>query len=125
MSTVSASQLGITIPTQLIEDILRAEVVRALGGQEQLIEGIVRAAISAKRDNYDRDTIFLKQTQEMIRNVATEALREWVEAHRQQIKDALYKNLSSRDGAPVKKLVESFTENLGKYSISVGFNWKE
>ncbi len=125
MSTVPASQLGITIPTQLIEDILRAEVVRALGSQEQLIEGIVRAAISAKRESYDRDTIFLKQAQEMIRNVATEALREWIEAHRRQIKDALYKNLSSRDGAPVKKLVESFSENLGKYSISVGFNWKE
>lgn len=128
MSTVPASQVGISIPTQLIEDIVRAEIVRSLGDQTALIEGIVRAAITAKQPNSysDRDpTIFMKQAQEMIRKVATEALQEWIEQNRQKIKDALFRHLQSKDGAPVKKLVESFTEGLGRYSISVGFNWKD
>ncbi len=128
MSTIPASQIGISIPQQLIEDIVRAEMVRSLGNQEALIEGIVKAAMSAKDPNSysSRDqTLFMLQAQKMIREVATAALAEWIEQNREKIKAALLRHLQSRDGAPVKKLVDSFCENLGRYSIGVSFNWKD
>ena len=124
MSTVvQTSQVGIHIPSQLIEDLVRAEMVRALGNQEALIAGIVREAITAKDPKSYRDeTIFMRSAQEMIRKVATEALQDWIEQNRQKIKDALFKHLQSREGAAVKQLVESFTAGLGRYSIGVSFN---
>ena len=118
-------QIGITVPAGLIEDLVRAAVVRELGNQEQLIEGVVTAALKQKDPSaYRGETLFLQQTQKMIRDVATEAVREWIDANRDKIKSAFVKHLNSRDGAAVKKLVEGMVDGVSRYSVSVAFNFK-
>lgn len=119
-------QIGITVPSVLIEDLVRAAIVRELGDQEALIEGIVKAALGAKDPNgYRNETLFMKQTQEMIRKVATQAMQEWIDSNREKIKAAFVKHLSSRDGAAIKKLVEGMVDGVSRYSVSVNFNFKE
>lgn len=117
------SQIGIAIPQGLIEDLVRAAVVRELGGQQELIEGIVNQALSQKKDSYSKGTIFQDQVATMIRDVAREAVQEWVASKKEEIKAAFLKHLSSRDGLPAKKMVEGLVDGISKYNVSVKFDW--
>jgi len=118
------TEIGITVPQQLIEDLVRAAIVRELGGQQALIEGIVNQALQAKKDSYrGSPTIFQEQVQKMIRGVAEEAVRDWIEQQRERIKAAFMKHLQSRDGLAAKKLVDGLIDGVARYSVSVNFNW--
>ena len=123
----SMSQVGIAIPKNLIEDIVRAAVVRELGNQEALIEGIVTAALKEKDTKSYRsdETIFMSTVRTMIREVAQEAVREWVDTNREKIKAAFIKHLNSRDGQAIKKLVDGMVDGVSKYNVGVKFTWGE
>jgi len=120
------AEIGITVPQQMIEDLVRAAIVRELGGQQALIEGIVTQALQAKKDSYrNSPTIFQEQVAKMIREVAEEAVRDWIEQQRERIKAAFVKHLQSRDGLAVKKMVDGLVDGVSRYSVAVKFNWKE
>lgn len=117
------AEVGITIPTELINDLVRAAIVRELGNQTALIEGVVNAAMSAKESNYSSKTFFQATTEKLIRGVADEALKEWIETQREAIKAAFLKYLTSRDGAATKKLIDAMMEGVGRYQATVQFKW--
>lgn len=119
------AEIGIQVPQQLIEDIVRAAVVRELAGQEQLIEGIVKTALSQKKDSYSKQTLFISEVDKMIRAVALEAVQEWIDQNRDRIRTALVSYLQSGDGLAAQKMVDGIIEGISRYSVSVQFNWKD
>lgn len=119
------AEIGIHVPQQMIEDLVRAAVVRELGGQRELIEGIVNAALTMKKDNYSNKTLFQETVTTMIQKVAKEAVNEWVDSNRDRIKEAFKKHLSSRDGLAMKKLVDGLVDGVGRYNVNVSFSWND
>lgn len=118
------AEIGIHVPQQMIEDLVRAAVVRELGGQKELIEGIVNAALTMKKDSYSNKTLFQETVTTMIQKVAKEAVSEWVDANKDRIKAAFQKHLNSRDGQAMKKLVDGMVDGIGRYSVNVAFKWE-
>lgn len=121
---MSQQQIGISVPNQLIEDLVRAAVVRELGQQEKLIEGIVSAALKQKESSYDKETLFQKMVSKMIRDVAEESVHEWVQQNRERIQTAFIAHLNSPSGEVVTKLVSGMVDGLSNYSVRVNFDWK-
>lgn len=121
---MSQQQIGISFPNQLIEDLVRAAVVRELGQQEKLIEGIVSAALKQKESSYDKETLFQKMVSKMIRDVAEESVHEWVQQNKERIQAAFIAHLNSPSGEVVNKLVNGMVDGLSNYSIRVNFDWK-
>lgn len=120
------AEIGITVPQQMIEDLVRAAIVRELGGQQALIEGIVTQALQAKKDSYSHSpTIFQDQVAKMIRGVAEEAVKDWIEQQRDRIKAAFVKHLQSKDGLAVKKMVDGLVDGVSRYNIGVKFEWEK
>jgi hypothetical protein len=117
-------QIGIAVPAQLIEDLVRAAIVRELGNQEALIAGVVTAALQQKdKDRYRGETLFQTMTEKMILGVAQDCMKTWVEENREKIRAAFLKHLNSRDGAALKKLAEGMVDGLSRYNVSVAFEW--
>src|SRR6476659_8614851 len=102
---MAESQIGITVPQQRIEDLVRAAIVRELGNQEKLIEGVVNATIKVKNNSYDNQTIFQSEVQKMILEVAKASAREWIDSNRELIKAAFVSSLASNEGQVVTMLI--------------------
>lgn len=118
-------QIGISVPAQLIEDLVRAAIVRELGNQQALVEGIVNQALKKKENSYDKETLFQAEVSKQIREIAKQIVAEWVITQKDQIKAAMMKHLQSADGLAIKKLVEGLVDGVSKYSVSVQFHWKD
>jgi hypothetical protein len=114
-------ELKINIPEQLIEDTIRAEMVRQIGGEnkEKLIESVVMHAMAQKKDSYSRETYFQETVNEMIRDTATEIFREWLEQNRKEISKALFKFLNDNKQERLTKFCESIAGNIRKYGVDV------
>lgn len=113
----------ISIPNGLIEDLVRAAIVRELGDQTKLIEGIVRQALGAKKDSYSKETLFQAEVHKAIREAAQEAIKEWIQSNRDRVKQALLDHLLESNGIAAKKLAESLIDGISGYNIKVNFNW--
>ncbi len=106
------SELKIEVPEAVIKSIVQAQVVAALGKSEQLIEGVVRAALEQKKNSYDRTTVFEEQVSEMIRGVALEAFKEFLVESKERIRAELKKQLAAQKGKVITDLVDGFTRDI-------------
>lgn len=114
------SSLNIKLPQELIENTIRVEMVKQLGNHQELMEGIVKAALSAKENNYSHEpTIFLKKVQEMIRTEAQNAFRDWVEENRPAIRQALLEALNRDRKQRIAEIVDTIVNSLGRHQIHV------
>ena len=111
------SSVEIQIPDQLINDIVRAELVRALGDREQLLAAVVRSALAAKAKSYSSKTLFEEKVDEMIRHAATEAFAEWIGSNKSAIRDALHAELDRSKGKRIKEIVDSLISELSRWDI--------
>lgn len=121
----SGNEMKVELPQEIITSIVRAQIVQALGKSEQLIEGVVKAALEQKKDSYSRTTVFEDQVTEMIRKEAVDAFGEWLTENREKVRAALRKELTAKKGKLVTDLVDAFTTRLSVYSPDIVLKFPE
>ncbi len=118
--------VNIDIPQVLIEDIIRAEIARAMPNKEKLIEAVIQKAMNEKKDTYSSTpTHFQQAVNDMIRETAKEIFREWLLKHREDIKKALLKYLNENKQKRLTEIAEGMAKNINAYGINVSLSFKE
>lgn len=121
------SEMRIEIPKNLIEDTIRAELVRQLSekDKERWLEEIVRHAMSQKSDQYRNETYFQEAINKMIRDEATNIFKEWIDENRANIKAALLKYLNANKQKQLTEFAEKLSKNIMRYGIGVQLNLRD
>lgn len=115
------STMQIKIPSELIENTIRAEMIRALnanGGADKFVEAIVRKALAERNNSYDRETKFEAAVNEAIRLEVQAAFREWLEEHKPKIRAALKKEMQANGAKRITDIVDKITAGLTYVSYS-------
>ena len=122
-----ASEMKIEIPTTLIEDTIRAELVRQIGGEnkEKLITAVVQTAMGEKEKSYSNETYFQTAVNKMIRKEAEEIFRVWLDKNREEISKALFTYLNGNKQKRLKEFAEKIANNICSYGIHVNLNLRE
>ena len=113
--TTSSDDLSIKLPKGAIEGVVNAHihaaVFEALGKDpDRLIAAVVSKAMSAKKDHYNRTTIFEDTISQEIRDVALEEFKRWLEENRPKIRDQIRAKLKTLKLA--KMICEGLTQNI-------------
>ena len=120
------SEMKIEIPTKLIEDSIRSEMVRQIGQgpeRDKFVESVVRQAMEGKKDSYSSTpTYFQSAVNEMIRDEALKVFKAWLDENREAISKALYTYLNGNKQARLKEFAENMANNINKYGISVNLD---
>jgi hypothetical protein len=120
------SEMKIEIPTKLIEDSIRSEMVRQIGQgpeRDKFVESIVRQAMEGKKDSYSSTpTFFQSAVNDMIRDEALKVFRAWLEENREAIAKALYTYLNGNKQQRLKEFAENMANNISQYGISVNLD---
>lgn len=114
--------VGLTVPSQVITDLIKAEVVRTLGKTE-LFEQVIRQVLDGKSNSYDRDKWLESTLKAAIRGACEDAAKEWIEANREAIRIAFQKELAKRKTQ--EKLVNQFLSSMDKWNFSTHLSWRE
>ena len=116
---MASSEMKLEIPQDIVLSVVKAQVIAALGKSEQLVSGVVASALSAKRNSYDRTTLFEEQVTAMIHEVATECFKEWLAESKEKIRAELRRQLTAQKGKAITDLVDTFTSQLATIYPSV------
>lgn len=118
------SELKIQLPTALIEDSIRAEIVRQFPDKEKLATRIIEEALTQKADRYSRsdETLFGAAVKAMIREEAQKIFGEWVEENRDLIRKAFVAELKRDKHKRLAGMVDSLLRDLSRFSVSVSLN---
>ncbi len=119
------SNVQIHIPAQLVEDTVRAELVRALGNTDALLKSVVARAFSeTSTRSYGKTTIIEDEVNDMIRVESKKIFTEWIEENRQKLRDAFMASLNARKGTKLKQLIDAMfkglTENF-EVKVNIGY----
>ncbi len=123
-----SSEMKIQIPEQLISDTIRAEIVRQIGGEnkDKLVYAVVEHAMTGKKDSYSSTpTYFQEAVNGMIRDVACNIFREWLEANRDAISKALKIYLTSNKQEMLTELCENLAKNITQYGITIDLQLRD
>lgn len=113
---MSKSEVSIALPDELIKGLVMAEMAKSLGNREEMIRAVVSAAFNIKADNYDRRTLFEKQTHEAIVNMASNAFKEWLTENAAMVKAAVLRELNKRKAHFADQLAASLLD--GRFNVS-------
>jgi len=119
---MAMSEMKIEIPQQLIEDTIRAEIVRAIPieKRDELIKAVIRVAMTQKKDDYSRTpTFFQDEVNKMIRETAIRIFEEWLEKNKKKVKDALLDYLNDEPQKRLTDFCEKLANNICEYGIRV------
>lgn len=120
------SEMKIEIPTDLISDSIRAELVRQIGvgpTRDKFVEAVIRNAMEGKKDNYSSSpTFFQAAVNEMIREEALKVFKAWLEENRTAISAALFSYLNGNKQKRLKDFAEKLAGNIATYGISVNLD---
>jgi hypothetical protein len=126
--------MKITLPEQLITNTIRVEMVKQLGGLEEVARQIVIAALEEPvRDRNGRPETerrmvdgswkyvpinrFERQVTEMIQAEAGDIFKEWLMEHKEALREALFKHLTSKKSKVLKAMCASLVGNIGLYNV--------
>ncbi len=112
----------VEIQKDYIDKVIGAEIAKALGSNEAIIQKVVEAAMNQKKDSYSADTYFMVEVKEAIRGAAKEAFQEWLLLNKQQVKAALKKYLSTKEGLVDKLVNQTITGMIERVSVSININ---
>jgi uncharacterized membrane-anchored protein YjiN (DUF445 family) len=112
-----------TIPEDMMRATIHAAVAQALanGKPERFIEELVRNVLNKQDSNYGRQTVLDATITGMIKSVAEEFCREYVETLRPQIREAVEARLKNKKkfaSEIADKLVDSISGSI-RASISI------
>lgn len=123
---MAGSELKLEIPKDIITSIVKAQVIAALGKNEELVAGVVSAAMQEKSTrSYGQNTIFEEQVSAMIREVAVECFKAWLAENREKVRAELQKQLTAQKGKILTDLVNGFTSQLANIYPNVALNFKD
>lgn len=117
------SNVGITIPKQLIDDLVRAEIVRAIGKREEMIAHVVNQVLNEKEDNYSRETRIERAFRDMIIGEAKALLQEWLLQNKDEFRKSLMAHFNDHKAKRLKEMAEALTNGLLDSYINVNVNF--
>lgn len=106
------AEVSVDVPEEMVTDLIRAEMVKALGSKDQLVEAVVKAAMTAKKNSYDRDSLFATGVNLAIRQAATETFQAWLQKKKKVIEKAIQRRLSGEGDEFVEKIAKQIVEGL-------------
>ncbi len=109
----------VEIQKDYIDKVIGAEIAKALGSAPLIIEKVVEAAMNQKKDSYSSDTYFMLEVKEAIRQAAKESFQEWLVLNKKQVKDALKKYLSTKEGLVDKLVNQTINGMIERVYVSV------
>jgi hypothetical protein len=117
---IMASEVKIEIPSSLIEDTIRMEMIRQMPNKEGIMAEVIKKAMQAKKDNYSNSkTIFQETFESKIMSTVNEIIGEWMEVHREEVKDHIVKYLTKGKNEFLNQFAEALMNGVTKYSIGV------
>lgn len=126
-----SNQVSVTFPAEITRDIVNAQikaaVVSALAKDpEKLVSAVVTAAMQEKeRGSYSSDApIWDKMVNEMIRESAKDAFKEWLAENAEMIKREVRKRLVREKTQFINKIIDSLT-NAAKSDFYFQVNVKD
>ena len=105
----------VEIQKDYIDKVIGAEIAKALGQSEVIIQKVVEAAMNQKKDSYSSDTYFMVEVKAAIVKAAQEAFGEWLNQNKESVKKALKKYLSTKEGLIdnlVKQIMTGLIDNV-------------
>ncbi len=109
----------VEIQKDYIDKVIGAEIAKALGSSEVIIQKVVEAAMNQKKDSYSTDTYFMAEVKEVIRQAAKESFQEWLVLNKKQVKEALKKYLSTKEGLVDKLVNQTITGMIDHVHVSI------
>jgi hypothetical protein len=134
-----AEQATVAIPQDVIRPIvearIQAAIVESLGKTPQLIEAAVTAALNykvnsdGKRSTYDNDnkfTVLESMTYRYLQAAASEALKEYLEGAKEQVKKRVIAELQKKQTSVAAALVDGLAKAIDTaYGHSITIHLKE
>jgi len=114
-------EFNVKLEEDLVKTYIEKAIAEALGkNPEALVQAVVREAMSAKRNTYDRKTIFQSAIEEMIRQAAKEQFKLWLDTQKDKIKKALQERLAKEGDGFIAKVTDSIVTGLAEsFYVSV------
>jgi 2,4-dienoyl-CoA reductase-like NADH-dependent reductase (Old Yellow Enzyme family) len=109
----------VEIQKDYIDKVIGAEIAKALGQSESIIQKVVEAAMNQKKDSYSSDTYFMVEVKEAIRQAAKESFQEWLILNKDEVKKALKKYLSTKEGLIDKLVKQIMTSMIDHVFVSI------
>lgn len=120
------SKMEINLPQQLIEDTIRAEIVRQLPNKEAFAEKVITEMLRQPVDNYNRDkTVFREAVRKMITETATSIFKEWLAANEAAIRKALLAQLTRDKTKIIIKIAEDMANGMCRLYPTVHLTLKD
>lgn len=120
------SEMKIEIPTELISDSIRAQMVRQIGEgptRDKFVDAVIRNAMEGKKDSYSNTpTFFQAAVNEMIRDEALKIFKAWLEENRAAISKALFTYLNGNKQERLREFAENLASNISSYGITVNLD---
>lgn len=126
-----STELAVTLPQGIVENIVKAEIVRHLGKRDELIAGIIGNTMGAEckcdkhRYSHNRKTtVFACEMEKQIEHACKEIVAAWIAENREKFKAELHKRLSKPE--QLKALVSSFAAGIttGSWGVHVDLKQK-
>ena len=116
----------IQVPDQLIQDMVRGQMVKELSDKPNFVAAIVAGVLNAKPTMYDsysdRDkTLFTLMFEKMVKSIAQEVFGSWLEEHKDAIKKAICTHLTKHRGRAIQDIANQIVCGMSQYSASVHF----
>ncbi len=112
---MAEAKLNIDIPKNLVEDTIRAQVLAAFmdkGHAEKLVSAVVAMALGAKKNSYDSATIFQTEVNDAIREQAMVVFREWLNVHKDLIRQKLLERIEAQSGKITMRIVDAILTEM-------------
>lgn len=123
--------LSVTLPQTIVEDIVKAEIVRHLGNRDELIGSILGNVIGAecKCDKHSyrssKKSVLSCELEKQVEQACKDIVSGWIADNREKFKAELQKRLARPD--QIRKLASSFVEGIdtGAWRVQVNFREKQ
>jgi hypothetical protein len=122
--------LSVTLPQAIVEDIVKAEIVRHLGKRDELVGSIINSVMSVEckcdKHRYSHNvkrTVFACEMEKQIEQACKDIVAGWIAENREKFKAELTKRLSKPD--QLRQLVSSFAEGISTGSWGVQVQLRE
>jgi RNA-binding protein YhbY len=105
----------VEIQKDYIDKVIGAEIAKALGQSEIIIQNVVEAAMNQKKDSYSSETYFMVEVKNAIRKAAQDSFQEWLAENKNEVKKALKKYLSTKEGMVdnlIKQILTGLTDHI-------------
>lgn len=126
-----STALSVTLPQTIVEDIVKAEIVRHLGNRDELIGSILGTVIGAEckcdkhRYNSPKKSVLSCELEKQVEKACKDIVSGWITENREKFKAELTKRLEKPD--QIRKLASAFVAGIdtGSWAVNVNFNQKQ